>query len=255
MGCEELLEGYFNFLKKNLLEVKEKEYCKLELPFPKPGGDVIQIGINETLNDMRLISDQGFIFDYLLSYGIDLWGLTSDSMKSVFARLMKRENLLVRFKPEIVIESSLNTLFSDIFRMSIILNELASLRLLVTPTSPDFFRKSVEMYFDDKKIKYISNPRIKLEIKKEPISFSLDFRFIANNTYAKVITSDSIIKNWAVNFDQIKRYSDEDLSLWAIYNDRDNITAKKIEIFLDDYADNIIAWSIDSYKFEKFYTG
>lgn len=71
MECENILEGYFNFLKKDLMEIRENEQCKLELPFPRPAGDFIQLSIKEISKGRTLISDDGFIFDYLLSYGID----------------------------------------------------------------------------------------------------------------------------------------------------------------------------------------
>ena len=251
MECEHILEGYFNFLKKNLTEIREKEFCKLELPFPRPAGDFIQLSIKEIPNGGRLISDEGFIFDYLFSYGIDLWKLTADSMKEILSRTIKRYDVQKRHKPDIVIKSSKETLFQDIFRMSNILNELASLKLLVTPAPTDLFRRTVETYFGEKRLKYSSDPKIKIEIQDEPFSFQLDFLFEEKKTYTKIITSDSIVKDWAVNFDQIRKNSEEDLVLWALYNDKDNVKSTRLNAFLGDYADAILAWSVDKRRFEE----
>lgn len=251
MESENILEGYFNFLKKDLMEIREKEHCKLELPFPRPAGDFIQLSIKELPNGKRLISDEGFIFDYLLSYGIELWKLTADSMKEILSRVINRYRIQTNYKPEIVIKSSKETLFQDIFRMSNILNELASLKLLITPAPINLFRKTVETYFAKKRIKYTSNPNIEIEIQEKPYSFSLDFLFKEKRTYTKIITSDSIVKDWAVNFDQIKRHYEEDVVLWALYNDRDKVDSTKLNAFLGDYADAILVWSIDKRRFEE----
>jgi len=251
MECDNILEGYFNFLRKNLIEIREKEYCKLELPFPRPAGDFIQLSIKELSNGKRLISDDGFIFDYLFSYGIDLWNLTAYSMKDVLSRCIKRYHIQTKYKPEIVIESSKESLFQEIFRMSNLLNELTSLKLLVTPGTFNLFQKTVETYFTKKRIKYSVNPNIKVKIREKPYSFSLDFQFKEKKTYTKIITSDSIVKDWAVNFDQIKRHYEEDVILWALYNDRDRIDPIRLEAFLGDYSDAILAWSADKRRFEE----
>lgn len=251
MECENILEGYFNFLKKDLMEIREKEQCKLELPFPRPAGDFIQLSIKDFPNGKHLISDEGFIFDYILSYGINLWELTADSMKDILSRIIKRYHIQTKYKPEIVIESSKKSLFQDIFRMSNILNELASLKLLITPTPFNLFQKTVETYFTEKRIKYSLNSNITVKIQEKPYSFSLDFLFKEKKTYTKIITSNSIIKDWAVNFDQIKKHYEEDVVLWALYNDKDRIDSTRLKAFLGDYADAILAWSVDKRRFEE----
>lgn len=252
MGCENILEGYFKFLRENLIQTEEDGVCQVELPFPIPAGDFIVLSIKNDPQFEKVISDNGYVFEFLFNYGIDLWKLTADSMRVIFDKIRKRYEILTQYNPEIVIKSSEECLPKDIFKMSNIINELTSIKLLITPAPIDVFRQNVVKYFKIKGIRYISDPKINVKIRKEKFTFNLDFLFRRKNTYTKIITSDSIVKEWAVNFDQIKRNSDEDLSLWALYNDQDHLNIPRLEAFLGDYADRILAWSIDKNQFNIF---
>ena len=255
MNCENLVGGYLDYLKKDLLEVKENGICKLELPFPRPAGDSIVLTIKTEKKDLVLISDDGFMDDYLFSYGIDLWDLSADRMKELFSRLVKRYNIIKNRTPEIAITVKKEDLFHGIFEMSNIMNELSSLKLLVTPSSFDPFRNQVEMYFKEHKIKFDPDRSVKIELHNNPYNFKFEFAFKKFNAYTKIITSNDIVKDWAVNFDQIKKRfitKNRSVELWALYNDKDTVDRKRINDFLDDYADQILAWSKDKELFNKF---
>lgn len=132
-------------------------------------------------------------------------------MKEMLFRTIRRYNVETKYRPDIVIESSKESLFQDIFRMANILNELSSLKLLIMPTSFNLFQRIVETYFNSNRIKFSLNPKIKVKIQRKSYSFSLDFLFNEKKTYTKIITSDSIVKDWAVNFDQIKKHSKKNI--------------------------------------------
>jgi len=255
MECDNVLDGYFKYLRKDLVELKEKGFCKIELPFPRPAGDSIVLLIEELDKGTFLISDEGFIDDYLFSYAIDLWDLSAKRMSELFLRTKKRYNILAEKKPYIAIESTREELYESIFQMSNIMNELASLTLLVRSGTIDIFRRNVEIYLKENNVSFTEDPKVKITLHGSLYSFPFEFKFQKGNILTKVITSNEIVKDWAVNFDQIKRHYPKESKipkLWALYNDKDKIDIKKVSDFLGDYADQILAWSIDKEKFLQF---
>lgn len=248
MECNKLLEGYFNFLRKDLSEIRQRDYCRLELPFPKPSGDVVVLTIKDIGNDKRLITEEGFVFEYFFTHGIDLWHLTADSMRELLNNIKKRYKTLEKYEPEFAIEVTSNDIFKGIFQMSNIINELISMKLLITPVTKKPFQGTVESFFNKNNLNFKRNPRIELLIRNHTYHLTFDYLFEKSKTYTKVITSTGIIKDWALNFDQIRKHGNN-VKLWALYNDIDGINEDTIYDFLPDYADQVIAWSKDKKKF------
>ncbi len=250
MECQNILINYLNYLKKDLKEIREDTKCEIELPFPKPDGDSVLLSI-EKKGDKFLISDKGFMDEYLFLNGLDLWDLP-DKPKDIFLHLRRTYNIDLRYKPEIVISANKNELYLKIFQLSNIISELSSLKLLTPPITFSYFKTSIKMYLDKNSINYkIDPPRFEFKLHKSDFSFQLDFLFHKNRSYVKLISSDSIIKNWALRFIKLKRYyqlTDKPFQLWVIYNDKDGVKAKDIYKWFGEDMDDAFAWHSDKEK-------
>lgn len=120
-------EGYLKLLKKYSTLSKEKDSYYLGLPFPLPSGDQIKISIKKADDTHFFLSDDGFMDEYFFAHGQDLWDLTKTSMKEIFNQLIKRHDILKKFKTEIVIKVPNNKLSFFLYEFSELLSELSHL--------------------------------------------------------------------------------------------------------------------------------
>ena len=130
--CNELTKRYLEYLSKDLKEITHEDYCWIELPFPRPIGDSIFVRIDK-IEDGYMLSDHGFMIEYLWHYGLNLWkleGLAGD----IFDSLKSRYDIVDEGNDgAIKLVSRPERLMARIFQMSNIMNELSFLRLLATP--------------------------------------------------------------------------------------------------------------------------
>ncbi len=86
------------------------------------------------------------------------------------------------------------------------------------------------------------------ELKGSRFSFQLDFLFYKNQTFAKIISSDSIIKDWALQFIKLRRYfrmNNSPIQLWVIYNDKEGVKAKDINKLFGPDMEDSFGWYSD----------
>lgn len=244
MECQNIIENYLNYLKKDLRELRNESQCNIDLPFPKPDGDSVAISIVKKGSNY-LISDKGFMDEYLFLNGLDLWDLP-DKPNDIFLHLRRTYKIKSNRKPEIVIEANPDDLYLKIYQLSNVINELSSLRLLTTPVAFSYFKTSIRIYLDKHRVNYKINPnKFEFKLHKSSFSFQLDFLFYKNNAYVKLISSDSIIKDWAIRFVKLRRYyklKGKSIKLWVIYNDKDGVKPKEINRWFEEDIDNSFGW-------------
>lgn len=246
MECTEILDNYIKFLSRNLIELKEKGYCEIGLPFPKPNGDSIILRIVKLSEDIYLISDEGFMDMFLFENGLDLWKLSSEKASDTFKYLRKRYGIKNSGKPYIVIEATKENLYERIFEMSNIMNELASLKLLTHSIQFDYFKDTVKLFFEKNRLNFKYKPdRLQFEWSEQNYSFDLDFLYYKKELFIKLLSSKTIIKSWALNFRIIKEFyetQNQDIILWTIFNEKAGITSEKIQKWFQNSVDNVIGW-------------
>ena len=255
MECKNILEGYLKFLSKDLIDLEKKGYCEIELPFPKPSGDSIVLKISPSSEGNFLISDDGFMDQFLFNNGLDLWNLSSEKARNAFSYLRKRYRVLSKEKPNVAILSDKDTIYNRLFQMSNVMNELASLKILAPSVQFTYFKQAIVVYFKRKNFEVTYNPEpIKFEWTQQEYSFNLDFLFYKKNIYAKVIASETNITRWALRFNIVKSFfetQNKEITLWAIFNDKAGITSDDLFKWFRDSVDETIAWYSQKEKIDQ----
>jgi len=252
MQIENLADGYIKFLGKQLIETKEDNIHKFELPFPHPSGDSIILTVTEKQNGEMIISDNGFIDAYLFNYGIDLWKIKQKKIREDFKSLRERYNLILEEAPYLVIKSEKDNLYSRIYEMANLINELASFKLLAPSVQFKYFKQTVKFYFIDKKIDFKENPdTLEFKISENRFSIDLDFLIYKRKAYIKLISSKKKIRYWALNFIKIKEYyrsHNQDLELWTFFNERAGIESNHITKWFGNAVDQVLGWQTEKDK-------
>ena len=255
MESKSLTEGYFKYLGKELIETKSDNIYEFEIPFPRPSGDSIILRIIQKANGDYLISDNGFMDAYLFGYGINLWKAREKNIRERVRFLIKRYNLVLNETPYLVIKAKEVDLYSKIYKMSNLINDIESLKLFAPPVQFKYFRTSVRVYFKEKRVSFKENPKnIEFTLSRNDFSFNLDFLLYNKNAYIKLITTERMIRYWALNFIKVKEYyskQGENIELWTIFNDRAGIASDEIYKWFSESVDQVIGWNSDKEKLEK----
>ena len=192
---------------------------------------------------------------YLFGYGINLWKAREKNIKERFKFLIKRYNLVLNETPYLVIKAKEVDLYSKIYKMSNLINDIESLKLFAPPVQFKYFRTNVRIYFKEKKVSFTENPKnIEFTISRNDFSFNLDFLLYNKKTYIKLISTERMVHYWALNFIKVKEYykkQEEKIELWTIFNDKTGIASDEIYKWFGKSVDQVIGWYSDRKKLDQ----
>lgn len=133
--------------------------------------------------------------------------------------------------------------------------DFESLKFFAPPVQFKYFRASVKVYFKERKVSFKKNPKnIEFTLYRNDFSFNLDFLLYNRNAYVKLITTERMVRYWALNFIKVKEYyrkQGENIELWTIFNDRAGIASEEIYKWFSESVDQVIGWYSDKEKLEK----
>ena len=253
MECNKFIGEYIKYISKGLKEIEKNNSCLIELPFPRPSGDSVFIKISKNNNNTYVLSDQGFMDEYLFHYGMNLWDL-SKSADEIFTQLRRRYKIPLNNKsPEILLFSSKSDINKKIFQMSNIISELASLRFLAQPVQFDLFKAKVKFFCQNNKLNFKEEPNISFQIDSENYQFQFDFLFYKNNVFVKLLKKRRI-RHWALNFRVIKEYQGNNGApkLVAFYSDKEDVDKNLIKKWFGTHIDGIFNFNKEKIQILNF---
>jgi hypothetical protein len=242
---EKFIENYLNWLRQNVFvnEVENGKKWVINSPFLDRHNDYIEIYIIKKEEDTFILTDDGFVYNDLLTSGCD--PISSPKRKELF-----KLDLLgfgVNFKEkthEIYVETSMEEIGKNKHKLAQAMISIGDMFMLASANVSTIFKEDVKAFFRRKDIPF--NYDLKITGKsfiEHTIEIALPLVKDNPETIIKVINNP--IKSYAINaiftFNDIKEIRKEIRSV-VIYNDEQKVAKGFIQA-LRQYKIECVAWS------------
>lgn len=240
---EKFIEKYLEWIKQNsFVNEIEKGKWMINSPFLDRHNDYLEIYVVEKAKDSFILTDDGFVYDDLLSEGCEL---SSPKRKEIFK--LSLIGLGVNFNDkthELYLETDFDNIGRNKHRMIQAMLSIGDMFMLSSSNVSSIFKEDVRAYFRRREVPFISDFKIN---GKSFIEHNIEIGFPAtkNNpeTMIKVINNPlmSNAKNAIFAFTDIKEIRKEIQGV-VIYNDDQKISRGFVRA-LTAYKIESVAWS------------
>ncbi len=165
--CEQLVQRYVDWLKRDLSVKKIEKYCELTTPFLDRHNDHIRVYADKKDGTIEL-SDDGYILTDLEMSGLDI---NSEKRKKVLQTILNGYGVKRRDK-ELVVEAGENNLGERIHMLVQAMLAINDMFVMAQPYTASFFLEDVQEYLNTNEVRY--NKQVKIT-GKSGYNHQIDF--------------------------------------------------------------------------------
>jgi Domain of unknown function DUF1829/Domain of unknown function DUF1828 len=239
--CQQLIDSYVEWLRKELNVVKLEHGCELTTPFLDRHNDHLQVYAQRS-NGLITLSDDGYILADLKHSGLEL---TTEKRKLVFESVLNGFGVRVD-KERLVIEASPKNLGQRLHSFVQAMLAINDMFLMAQARVTTFFWEDVKAFLDQHEVRY--SPRVKIAGRSgydHGIDFLIPKSRVRPERFVQVINAPS--KNTITSFlfalSDTRPTRPEPPEAYTFLNDRDRDVGGDVIEALNAYDVAPIVWS------------